>query len=120
MGVILKNKKLKAKIKKFKKYTIGIIKKVKDILLKINDDEKKNSGDFCVNSVRELNYENGRYIGNVNNGLREGKGIMNYNDGDRYEGDWKNGIKDGKGIYYCNNGTKKEGEWQDNKLVKEI
>ena len=63
--IILKNKKLKAKIKKFKKYTIGIIKKVKDILLKINDDEKKNSGEFMSERVQELNYDNGRYRGKV-------------------------------------------------------
>ena len=36
-------------------------------------------------------------------GIREGKGIMYYNNGDRYEGDWKNDKKEGKGKYYYKN-----------------
>ena len=85
--IILKNKKLKTKIKKYKKHAIEIAQKVKDILLKINDNKNVNLGEFNINNVQELNHENGKYIGNVKNGLKEGKGIMNYNDGDRYEGD---------------------------------
>ena len=89
--IILKNKKLKTKIKKYKKHAIEIVKKVKDILLKINDNKNVNLGEFNINNVQELNDENGKYIGNVKNDKREGKGIMNYNNGDRYKGDWKNG-----------------------------
>ena len=64
----LKNKKLKAKIKKFKRHANEIIKKVKDILLKIGDSKNINLEEFNINSVQELNYENGKYIGNVHNG----------------------------------------------------
>ena len=80
--IILKNKKLKTKIKIFNRHSIEIIKKVKNILIKINDNKKINLGEFKVISIQELNYKNGKYIGKVNNGLREGKGIMNYNNGE--------------------------------------
>ena len=89
--IILKNKKLKTKIKKFKRHINEIVKKVKDILLKIEDSKNVNLGEFNINIVQELNHEYGKYIGNVHNGLPEGKGIMYFNNGDRYEGDWKNG-----------------------------
>ena len=42
-----------------------------------------------INEKKEKINENGKYIGSLKNGLREGKGIMYWNDGDRYEGDWK-------------------------------
>ena len=53
-----------------------------------------------INNQQELKLENGRYIGQVVNGLREGKGIYYVNNGDRYEGEWKNDKRDGKGIEY--------------------
>ena len=56
-------------------------------------------------------------MGQVVNGLREGKGIYYYKDGDRYEGDFRNGNKEGKGIYYYNTepwkGDRYEGEWRN-------
>ena len=63
----------------------------------------------------ELKYNDGRYIGEVVNGKKEGKGIYYYNDGDRYEGDWKNDIREGKGIYYYNDGERYEGDWKNGK-----
>ena len=48
-----------------------------------------------------------KYIGQILNGVPEGKGIMYWNNGDRYEGDWKNNEREGKGIMYYNNGDKK-------------
>ena len=53
---------------------------------------------------QELKLENGRYVGQVLNGLREGKGIYYVNNGDRYEGEWKNDIE------YFQNGDIYEGE----------
>ena len=63
-----------------------MVKKVKDILLKIEDSKNVNLGEFSINNIQELSYENGKYIGNVHNGLKEGKGIYYFNDGDIYEG----------------------------------
>ena len=50
-----------------------------------------------INNInnQEIRYKNGnRYVGQVVNGLAEGKGIMYYHNGDRYEGDHRNGKQD--------------------------
>ena len=51
-------------------------------------------------------------IGHLNNGIKDGKGIIYYSKNDiakRYEGDWKNGKKEGKGTVHFKNGDKYEG-----------
>ena len=58
-------------------------------------------------------YKYGKYIGETKNGLREGKGIMYYNDGNRYDGEWKNDGIEGKGIYYWNDGERYEADWKN-------
>ena len=63
------------------------------------------------------NYKNGRYVGQIINGLREGKGIFYWNDGDRYEGDWRNDKREGKGIYYYNNGDRRMGDYLNNNPI---
>ena len=61
-----------------------------------------------INNQQELkgikNGFNFRYVGQVINGLRDGKGICYWEDGDRYEGDYRNDNKEGKGIYYYHDG----------------
>ena len=93
-----------------------------------------------INDNITENYDNGnKYIGRIENGLRNGKGTMFYKNGDKYEGYWKNGlfngkgvyylsngdkyegdylndIREGKGTYYCSNGDKYEGEWKNNQM----
>ena len=56
-----------------------------------------------------------RYVGQIVNGLREGKGIMYYTNGDRYEGYFRNDKPEGKGISYYNNGDRYEGDFRNNK-----
>ena len=56
-----------------------------------------------------------RYVGQVVNGLREGKGILYGDNCDRYEGDYRNDKKEGKGIYYFNSGDRYEGDFRNNK-----
>ena len=69
-----------------------------------------------INNQQELiSIEGTRYVGQVVNGLPEGKGIMYYNDGDRYEGDFRNGKQEGKGIYYHNDGDRYEGDFRNDK-----
>ena len=67
-----------------------------------------------------LYLENGKYIGQIVNGLAEGRGIQYGTKepfiGDRYEGEWKNNKKEGKGIYYWNNGDKYDGDWRNGKF----
>ena len=49
--------------------------------------------------TQEIKYEDGRYVGQVVNGKREGKGIRYWNDGERYEGEYKNDKIERKGTY---------------------
>ena len=87
---------------------------------------------------QELVYEEGRYVGQVLNGLADGKGVVFFTNGDKYEGeckegkaegrgvkewangdryqgDYRNDKKETKGIYYYSNGDKYEGDWVNGK-----
>jgi len=68
-----------------------------------------------INNHQKLKRKNWRYVGQVINGLREGKGICYWENEDRYEGDYKNDNKEGKGIYYWNDGDIYEGDWRNDK-----
>ena len=83
----------------------NINNKIKNI---INIYNKMNN-----NFIKTKIYEYGKYIGELKNNKREGKGIMYYNDGDRYEGGWKNDKKEGKGIMYYNDGDRQMGDCFD-------
>ena len=113
-----------------------IIKTLGNIINKMNyiiDDNKRNlesirndinilihkfdNLNINTNNKQELQFSDGRYIGEVVNGLAEGKGIWYGTKepfiGDRYEGDWRNNKKEGKGIYYYNNGDRYEGDFRN-------
>ena len=62
---------------------------------------------------QELISEHGRYIGQVVNGLREGKGIYYINNGNIYDGEWKKDKREGKGTMIFNNGDKYEGDFKN-------
>ena len=51
----------KAKINKFERYTNKIIKKVKDILKKINDNKNINLEECKIIENQELIYDDGKY-----------------------------------------------------------
>ena len=78
----------------------------------------------CVNG----NCDNGRgtfvfsaggpdieYTGEWKHGMRQGRGVSRYANGDRYEGEWKNDMKDGQGDYSFSKGDKYQGQWKDGK-----
>lgn len=69
--------------------------------------------------IATINYNTGKYTGEVKNGIPHGYGTMVYTDGARYEGDWKDGLRDGQGTYlYTDNGVdygKYVGNWKNNK-----
>ena len=121
-----------------------IIKRIGDIITKMNfiiNENRKNTqlimnqfvslqnkfdqmdkkfDKLNINNInnQEIRYNNGkrlRYVGQVVNGLPEGKGIMYYPNGDRYEGEWRNDNKEGKGIYYYHNGDRYEGDHRNGK-----
>ena len=93
---------------------------IKQIYSQINkkfDELKINN---TINN-KELKYDNGRYIGQVVNGLKEGKGIEYYNSGNRYEGDFRNDKREGNGIYYYNNGEREMGDYcNDEQIGKHV
>ena len=113
------------------------IKRISDVIIKMNfiiNENKKNHESIMnqftklenqisqlsqklnvnnINNQQELKGKNWRYVGQVVNGLREGKGIEYYNDGNRYEGDFRNGKREGKGIYYHKNGNIYEGDYKN-------
>ena len=60
----------------------------------LNNQEIKYNFDNRNNTNKRV-----KYIGQVLNGVPEGKGIMYWNNGDRYEGDWKNDERKGKEIF---------------------
>ncbi len=68
-----------------------------------------------IKDIKEIRAVNGRYVGQIVNGLREGKGIYYYNNGNRYEGEWRNNKKERKGILYWPNGDRYEGDWRNGK-----
>lgn len=42
-------------------------------------------------------------------------GIGHYDDDGRYEGEYQNNLRNGKGIYYYDNGDRYDGDWKDDK-----
>ena len=121
---------------KSKEILIELIKKIESVIIKIN-----NKNNIIKNSNQEKVYSDGKYIGQIMNNLREGNGIMYYNNGDKFEGDWRKDKKykgihyytnepykgdkydgyfkddkfEGEGIYYWKDGEKYEGYWKNGK-----
>ena len=103
--------KIKNIINENKKNTKLIRNSITRLYYQIN----KKSKEFQINANKnqELIYESGRYIGQVLNGKREGKGIYYLYNGERYDGDWKNDKKEGKGIYYFSEGYIYKGDFKN-------
>ncbi|HNZ53967.1 MAG TPA: hypothetical protein PKN76_07500 [bacterium] len=55
------------------------------------------------------------YIGNLEKGVRDGYGVINYSDESKYEGHWKNNKKHGTGVFTYENGAKYEGNFENDK-----
>jgi hypothetical protein len=55
--------------------------------------------------------ENGVYEGDMMKGLKSGRGVMKFRNGDIYTGYWKNNMMDGEGTMVYSNGEKYHGEW---------
>ena len=111
----------------------------KEITLIYNGNWKNDLWDgkgeiYCKNNIYEgiflegnmlnfgkIYYNNGdKYIGYINNLIKEGNGIMNYKNGSQYNGNWENDIKNGNGIMIFNNGNLFNGLWKDDKMNKGI
>ena len=89
---------------------------IKDLNNIINNDNISEIYNYSFNNFYNENGE--KYIGEIKNGLKDGKGILYYNKNDKnnrkkYEGNFKNDKREGKGIFYWNNGDKYEGDWKN-------
>ena len=42
---------------------------------------------------------NGKYVGEISNGLPNGQGTLTYSNGTKYVGEWMDGKPNGQGIY---------------------
>lgn len=108
------------------------------------EDKRMNNSNDVINVAREiaekltdvyllsgertgiLYLNDGKYIGEIENGKPHGKGIIYYSvleankevseeDKEQYQGEWKNGLPHGQGILYYMNGSRYEGTWKDGK-----
>ena len=57
----------------------------------------------------------GKYIGEIENGKPNGTGTITFPDGEKYEGEWKDGKRNGQGTYTFRSGAKYVGRWKDDK-----
>ena len=60
--------------------------------------------------------KDGKYIGEIENGLAHGQGTHIYPDGDMYVGKFKDGEYHGQGIFTFHDGAKYVGEFKDGKV----
>ena len=89
---------------------------IKDLINIIEDDK--------VYEFSKKNFYNeygDKYVGDMDNlKLKEGKGLLYYNDDDkfreRYEGEFKNNVIEGKGFMFYKNGNTFEGSFKNNKM----
>lgn len=57
------------------------------------------------------------YEGEYRKGVRQGKGLLMFENGERFEGSFKNDCVDGEGIFYGKNHTI-SGTWKNNIILK--
>ena len=59
--------------------------------------------------------ENGKYIGQFRQSLRNGRGVYTLPNGNTYEGEFLNNIPNGYGIFRWKEGSLYDGPWRDGK-----
>ena len=96
---------------------------IENIFIKLSEEyferKIKNEKREEENAIKEgktiINYDNGdKYIGYINNNQRDGKGKMIFNNGDIYDGDWLYDVFI-KGIISYKNGEEYKGYINNNK-----
>ena len=90
------------------------LKKYIEILNSQSSAEVNNKENELV--VKTKIYNDGKYVGEFKNDMREGRGIMYWFDGVRYEGSWKNDQTEGKGIIFYTDGARYEGDFKADKM----
>ena len=94
-------------IKTFSKGKILLGKKYKGILF-----SQKSGGEFSWFQTK-TNISDGKYEGDIENGIPNGMGKVIFNDGEMYEGEWIDGKLNGKGTSQSGDDTKYSGEWKE-------
>ena len=106
--------------KKNTQLIINHISSLKDSINKKFDQLNINNNNINNNQLnyQTISYKNGeRYVGQIINGLKEGKGSFYFISGDRYEGDFRNDKKEGKGVFYFNNGDREMGDYYNDQPI---
>ncbi len=72
--------------------------------------------------LQEITYTDGKYVGEIVNGKRHGKGVMYYIDEDKYnrvkyDGEWKDDKRHGHGVLIWKNGEKYDGEFKNGQFT---
>merc|ERR1712151_953429 len=70
------------------------------------------SGFVCEGVGKEV-YGNGRYVGGLKDGKRNGRGTATYADGSVYDGEYRDDNKHGRGRYTWADGDVYDGEYRD-------
>lgn len=69
-----------------------------------------------VNGQTTVRYPNGEtYVGQMQDGLRSGRGSYSWPDGRKYTGSFERGFPNGQGVYTFANGEKYQGDFVDNR-----
>ena len=84
-------------------------------MINVKPEERPTASEILEICETLLNKGNSPYVGEMVNGVREGKGTYSFENGDKYEGFWKNNKMGGKGVYYFKNGDKYDGDWVEGK-----
>ena len=89
-------------INKVNYFTIENINNIKkDVELKIKDISNYNINEIYQFSLNNFYNENGeKYIGDLKNNSKYGKGFLFFDNGDLYDGDFKDNLRNGKGIIF--------------------
>ena len=75
----------------------------------------------CTNGVGEyVNLQGKRYIGQWQEGERNGQGMTYYSSGEKHTGLYLGGNRTGPGVYYYPDGTVKQGNWKKGKLHGDV
>ena len=95
------------------KSILNLKKKLYDFSLrnKISSDGELIKGKV----INKYIFEDGEYIGEINEGLPHGHGTFKYKNGDEYDGEFKDGLFEGKGKHTTKNGDEYIGQFKKGK-----
>ncbi|MBU2713019.1 hypothetical protein [Zooshikella harenae] len=78
-----------------------------------------NASEICRENYKDPDGDIGFYIGECNDSVPFGQGVIEYSDGDTYAGAYKSGYRHGYGVYTWPSGDRYVGYWNyDNKHGK--